>query len=136
MHDEGGDTNCVNPPPRSYGEDANAKALRRNASLPERLSWNELVSLKDKGLKFRRQHPLYPYIADFACIEARLIIELDGQSHDTQLAYDAKREAVLRSRGWKVIRFSNDDVLNNLEGVVFTIINSQKLRKMRQEANL
>jgi very-short-patch-repair endonuclease len=100
-----------------------AKDLRRHASLAEALLWRELLSLKKQtGFHFRRQHPLYPYIADFACTKTRLIIELDGASHDTRLVYDAKRDAALRNRGWTIIRFMNDDVLSNLEGVVFTIL--------------
>jgi very-short-patch-repair endonuclease len=104
-----------------------AKELREAASLPERLLWNALTELKkETGLKFRRQHPLHPYIVDFACIKQRLIIEIDGASHDARLAYDAKRETDLQNAGWKIIRFSNDAVLENLEGVVLAILNEVK----------
>src|SRR6185295_7000440 len=74
-----------------------ARQLRKEGTLVERMLWNALLPLKSQ-IKFRRQHPLHPYIADFACISAKLIIELDGQSHDYQLGYDAKRDAVLRKK--------------------------------------
>ncbi len=104
-----------------------AQELRKQATQPERLLWNALLSMKEEtGLKFRRQHPLYPYIADFACIKARLIIELDGPSHDTRLAYDAKRDATLQKMGWTILRFDNDDVVFNLENVVLAIFKKCK----------
>jgi very-short-patch-repair endonuclease len=104
-----------------------ARKLRKQSPKAERLLWNALSAIrKQTKLKFRRQHPLQPYIADFACIEARLIIELDGPSHDRRAVYDAKREIELRSRGWTVLRFSNDQVENNLNGVVLTIANQAK----------
>ena len=70
---------------------------------------------------------MHPYIADFACIKAHLIIELDGPSHDARQVYDAQREAELRSRGWTIIRFTNEDVEKNLEGVILTIM--EKIQK-------
>jgi very-short-patch-repair endonuclease len=78
---------------------------------------------KETKLKFRRQHPLHPYIVDFACVEARLIIELDDASHDTRQAYDAEREKALRKRGWTIMRFTNEEIADNLEGVILTILN-------------
>lgn len=102
-----------------------AKSLRKIGTLAERLLWNALTGMRQETkLKFRRQHPLHPYIADFACIKAKLIVELDGISHDARPVYDKERDAVLRRRGWRILRFANDDVLNNLEGVVLTILNS------------
>src|SRR5262249_54359383 len=107
--------------PREYIR--RAKDLRTTGPLCERLLWNALCELrKETGLKFRRQQPLHPYIADFACVKARLVVELDGPSHDTRLAYDAKRDFDLRKMGWVVIRFTNDDVRENLEGVVLTVV--------------
>ena len=89
----------------------------------ERLLWNALSLLKNKlGLKFRKQYPIYPYIADFACVRARLIVELDGPSHDARQVYDKKREAYLRAKGWTIIRLTNEDVRSNLESVVGIII--------------
>src|ERR1700733_16113524 len=93
--------------PREYSR--RAKQLRKGSPLPERLLWNALCELrKETGLKFRRQQPLHPYIADFACMKARLVVELDGPSHDTRLAYDAKRDLDLQKMGWTVIRFTNE----------------------------
>jgi very-short-patch-repair endonuclease len=100
-----------------------AKELRKSGPLPERLLWNALSKIKaETGLKFRRQQPLHPYIADFACMSARLIIELDGPSHDGAQAYDAQRSDELEKMDWTVLRFTNEEVLKNLEGVVAVII--------------
>jgi len=91
--------------------------------MAERLLWNTLRSLPNYlNFRFRRQHPLHPYIADFACLKRKLIVELDGYSHDFSQKYDAFRDEHLRHLGYTVLRFSNDDVLNNLEGVVATIL--------------
>jgi very-short-patch-repair endonuclease len=101
-----------------------AKELRITGPLCERLLWNALCELRNQtGLKFRRQQPLHPYIADFACMKARLVVELDGPSHDTRLAYDAKRNLDLQKMGWTVIRFTNEDVRDNLEAVIQAVIN-------------
>jgi len=72
------------------------------------------------GMRFRRQHPIGPYIGDFACPMARLIVEVDGGTHSTaaELAYDQRRDAYLRRRGWRVLRVSNLDVYRNLGGVL------------------
>ena len=106
--------------PREHN--AFAKKLRASAPLVERLLWNALREMKEQtGLKFRRQHPLHPYIVDFACVKARLIVEFDGPSHDVRRAYDVKREADICKRGWTIVRFTNDDVRKNLEGVVLAI---------------
>jgi very-short-patch-repair endonuclease len=74
------------------------------------------------GLKFRRQHPIEPYIVDFYCAEAELIVELDGRSHDTTASYDAQRSQHLQALGLTVMRVGNDDVLDNLEGVATAIL--------------
>ncbi len=100
-----------------------AKALRNGASSVERKLWRLLrVKAARKGLKFRRQCAVHPYFADFACLEARLLVELDGSSHETRLAYDQARDDDLRRRGFVIARFSNDDVLRNGEGVVAAIL--------------
>ncbi|MBV9393221.1 MAG: endonuclease domain-containing protein [Methylobacteriaceae bacterium] len=78
------------------------------------------------GMSFRRQHPIGPYVLDFYCAPARLAIELDGHQHGTDgvRAADARRTAFLRSRGVNVIRFGNQEVIENLEGVLETIWNA------------
>ena len=72
----------------------------------ERRLWS-LLRQRPEGLKFRRQHPACGFIADFACVEARLIIELDGSQHADQAAADARRTAILEAHGWQVMRFWN-----------------------------
>jgi very-short-patch-repair endonuclease len=79
--------------------------------------WSVLRSRSVGGLKFRRQHPIEPYIVDFDCAEARLIVELDGESHDGREEYDRERSDHLQSLGLTVMRVANDDVVENLEGV-------------------
>jgi len=99
-----------------------ASDLRRNTTQPERILWSILRGKSLGGLKFRRQHAVDPYIVDFYCHEARLVIELDGESHEGQQAYDARREEFLRDLGLTVFRITNDDVLDNLEGVADAIL--------------
>ncbi len=94
-----------------------AQQLRREATPAERRLWQELSSSK-LGAKFSRQMPVGPYICDFLSRTAMLVIELDGDTHATQVVHDAKRDAFLRDRGLTVLRFSNADVMGNLEGVV------------------
>ncbi|HWA43699.1 MAG TPA: endonuclease domain-containing protein [Hypericibacter adhaerens] len=74
------------------------------------------------GFKFRRQVPIGDFVADFACLHARLVIEVDGGQHDVEREKDAARTARLNARGYRVIRFWNNDVLTNLDGVVRTIV--------------
>jgi len=74
----------------------------------------------EHGLTFRRQHPIGPYVADFTCVPAHLVIEVDGDTHstDAEIAHDRRRDAFLRSKGWRVIRVWNEDVYKNLNGVL------------------
>ena len=99
-----------------------AKELRKHASFPEKRLWGILQSRKLGGLKFRRQHPVEPYIVDFYCPEAALVIEVDGKSHAGRKEYDDQRTAFLKSRGLTVLRVHNDDVLENLDGVAHAIL--------------
>ncbi|WP_010338446.1 endonuclease domain-containing protein, partial [Sphingobium yanoikuyae] len=94
-----------------------AKALRNTAPAAERLLWQQLRG-KKLGYKFSRQMPVGPYFADFLCRELKLIVELDGESHDFRLAYDAQRTEYCGAHGYQILRFSNADVMGNLEGVV------------------
>ncbi|NIK50131.1 endonuclease domain-containing protein [Variibacter gotjawalensis] len=89
----------------------------------EVLLWRYLKAHHVDGFGFRRQAPLGPFIVDFVCHEARLAIELDGETHDfaEQQRRDLMRDRWLRSRGYSILRFSNDDVLKNLEGVIASI---------------
>jgi very-short-patch-repair endonuclease len=74
------------------------------------------------GFRFRRQHPLGPYVVDFFCPTARLIVEVDGGQHAKRSATDAQRTAWLEARGYRVLRFWNNDTLSNTEGVLLTIL--------------
>ncbi len=100
---------------------ARAKELRNQATPAERLLWTALSSRKVGGYKFSRQMPIGPYFADFLCREVRLVIELDGYSHDVAQDYDAQRDAFMRVQGLTVMRFTNADILGNLDGVVQAI---------------
>ncbi len=97
-----------------------ARTMRRDPTPAERRLWLALRNRQLEGAKFRRQMPLGPFIADFYCSEARLVIELDGVSHTDSLTDDA-RDAWMRGQGIRVLRFANCDVLGNLEGVVMAI---------------
>ncbi len=95
-----------------------ARALRKEASRAERSLW-DLVRNQKAGAKFRRQHPIPPYVADFACVEAKLIVEVDGPSHrvEAQAARDARRTAFLNELGWRVLRLRDGEVLADPSGV-------------------
>ena len=84
-----------------------ARELRHNATEAEQLLWECLRSRRLAGFKFRRQTPIGRYIVDFCCVEARLIVELDGGQHQDQQGYDAARDAWLRERGFTVLRVHN-----------------------------
>ena len=85
----------------------------------EALLWSYLRRRGLNGAKFRRQHPIGPYIADFACVSAKLVVEVDGYTHWSadELAHDAKRTKFIESEGWRVLRVTNADVYNDLDGV-------------------
>jgi len=83
--------------------------------------WKHLRNRQLYNYKFRRQFPIEPYIADFACLELKLIIELDGGQHANRINYDEQRSLFLEKRGFKVIRFWNNDVIENTEGVLEAI---------------
>ncbi len=101
-----------------------AKKMRKNHTEAERILWEELRDHRlGVELKFRRQHPIDGYIVDFMCIPKRLIVEVDGGYHETeeQKAYDEERTKILNELGFEVIRFTNNDVINNLKTVLKTI---------------
>lgn len=105
---------------------AQARRLRREAPFPERLLWGRLRHGQMSGYHFRRQHVVGPYITDFYCAHARLVIELDGQSHDGRRAYDEQRTRFLEAQGLRVIRFSDDQVIHELENVLLSIARELK----------
>lgn len=102
---------------------AKARALRQNMTRAEVILWMHLRRRALDGARFRRQHPIGPYIADFTCPAAKLIVEVDGATHSTpeELAYDARRTKYLEGEGWIVIRVSNSDIYNNIDGVWRTV---------------
>ena len=97
------------------------RALRREMTLAETLLWKMLRGRSEGRLRWRRQQGIGPYILDFYCSECKLCVELDGNSHDYKFEYDEQRTAYLKAQGIKVIRFSNDQVLSCLDGVVAAI---------------
>ena len=100
-----------------------AKSLRLEMTDGERLLWQKLRG-EQLGVKFRRQHPLGAYIADFACLEPRVIVELDGAQHVDQQAYDDERDAFFKSQEFVVIRFAANLPFTDLQAVVQAIYNS------------
>src|SRR5215469_14280694 len=97
-----------------------ARRLRRDSTEAEKRLWYRLRARQIEGAKFVRQDPIGPYVVDFACRQRRLIVELDGGQHATDTR-DAVRDQWLSERGYRVLRFWNNDVLSNTEGVLETI---------------
>ena len=94
-----------------------ARKLRREMTHAESIMWRALRASRFNGLKFRRQVPIGPYVADFLSVQHRLIVELDGRPHDSeqQKAHEAKRDAYLRAKGYRVLRFSNDLIIGGCD---------------------
>jgi len=104
-----------------------ARALRYNPTEAERLLWRQLRFWQIDGYKFRRQQPLGHYIVDFVCLGKRLVVEVDGGQHaEQQMKYDSERDVWLAAQGFSVLRFWNNEVLKNIDGVKEIILN--KLR--------
>ena len=96
-----------------------ARELRKNMTKQERLLWSFLRKNQFYGYKFLRQYPMGAYIVDFVCREKKIIIEVDGGQHNQpeDIEYDLKRTEFLNSKGYKVVRFWNNDIDNNIKGV-------------------
>jgi very-short-patch-repair endonuclease len=103
-----------------------ARSLRRNMTDAERMLWKAVRNKQIAGYRFRRQYPIGIYIADFACLEKKCVIELDGGQHQTQLEQDDLRTHYLHKQGWIVLRFWNNDVLSNVSGVLSMIVSTLK----------
>ena len=95
--------------------------MRREPTEPERLLWARLRDRRLCGYKFRRQHPIGAFIADFACLECRVVVEADGEQH-LESAHDADRSERLRAQGWRVVRFWNNEVRDNQDGVAQAVL--------------
>jgi len=99
-----------------------AKRLRADMTGHEVLLWTGLRDFRAHGAKFRRQAPIGPYVADFAWLAGRLVVEVDGGQHTVETKdYDERRDTWLRSQGFEVVRIWNDEVVDNLDGVLETI---------------
>jgi len=95
----------------------NAFKLRKNLTYPEKLLW-ERLRRKQLGVRFKTQHPISNYIADFYCHQFKLVIEIDGLSHKNQLEYDENRTFKFESLGLTVVRYKNEEVLSDIEKVI------------------
>ena len=100
---------------------ARSRELRRNPTPAEQKLWARLSARQVAGTRFNRQFPIGPFICDFVSRSARLVIEADGGQHADQEEEDQKRSAYLQQRGYRVVRFWNNEVLENIDGVVETI---------------
>ena len=103
---------------RNHGRE---RRLRREQTEAERVLWQRLRDRRLLGCKFRRQHRIGPYFADFACVEAMLVVELDGSQHLTQQRHDDMRTSFLEAQGFRVLRFWNDDALRDTATVLAAI---------------
>jgi len=104
--------------PKIFGR---AKGLHRNLTEPEAKLWARLRAHRAAGVHFRNQHAIGNYVVDFCAPRQKLIIELDGSQHLEQAGYDSERTAFLQSKGYRVLRFWNNDVMNNIDSVVSVI---------------
>jgi len=111
------------PESEKYRTIRRARKLRRCMTDAELILWSRLRGRQLEGFRFRRQHPVAPYIADFACVAVKLIVEVDGGTHGTpeEVAHDRRRVRFLEAKGWTVIRCYNVDVYQNLDGVLTQI---------------
>ena len=101
-----------------------ARALRRNMTDAERLLWYNLRDRRLNGYKFRRQYPIGSFIVDFVCVKRKLIVEVDGGQHNWNKDKDANRTEYLEEKGYRVLRFWNNEVLQKIESVLNVILSS------------
>lgn len=105
-----------------------ARHLRRSETASEELLWSHLRGRRLGDFKFRRQAPIDRYVADFLCVEAKLVVEVDGPTHAGRREADAERTEVLSAMGYLVLRFNSSDVLTNIDGVLDEIFHTLELR--------
>ncbi len=115
-------------PPLPTGTLLNARRLRREMTDAERKLWQYFRAGRFDEVKFRRQHPVPPYIADFCCVAVRMIVELDGSQHSDEV--DAARTRYLESQGWRILRFWDNEVLLETEAVLDAIWNAVNERTL------
>ena len=94
-----------------------ARSLRQEETPPEDLLWLALRNGQIGGLKFRRQHPIGPYVVDFYCHGAKLVVEVDGMSHEAKALQDAAKAKLIESQGLRILRVTNEEVMRNLDAV-------------------
>ena len=117
---------------RSDSLKTKSRELRSNSTDAERLLWLQLRRRQLAGFRFRRQHPIGDFIADFVCLERRLVVEVDGGQHQTNEAYDTRRSEQMGKSGFKVVRFWNNQVFQELEAVKETILKELTDNQHRQ----
>jgi very-short-patch-repair endonuclease len=103
------------------GMSGTARILRKNPTDAERALWRRLRLRQIAGCRFRRQHPLGPYVADFVCLNRKLIVEVDGGQHAAQVTHDTERTTWLEGRGYRVVRFWDNEVLRDPDSVAEVI---------------
>src|SRR4051812_13164516 len=108
--------------PPGYEMLKRSRRLRREMTPQEKILWSQLRGRRFEGAKFRRQMWLAGYIADFACPDARLVVEADGSQHADNAEYDAQRERAVHDLGWSTLRFWNNEIAENLDGVLIAIM--------------
>lgn len=119
-------------PPRSNPKTrTRAIELRKDPTPAERKLWSAIHN-DQLGVNFRGQHAIGSYIPDFVCIEKKLIIELDGSQHLEQEEYDQERTKYLESLGYRVIRFWNNEVTNNIDGVILAILHAMEAETSKE----
>ncbi len=99
-----------------------ARAMRKDMSEPETRLWLQLRARRFEGVKFRRQKVVGKFIADFAANDPKLIIEVDGDTHDVDDLRDQERTRLLREQGYTVIRFTNQDIMRNMDGILMQLV--------------
>jgi very-short-patch-repair endonuclease len=95
-----------------------ARELRSNMTIAELKLWADIKGRQLEGVKFRRQHPISPYIVDFYAPQLKLVVEVDGDTHDEQNEYDTRRTDFLKRKGYDVLRFTNEEIHQDLIGVL------------------
>ena len=99
-----------------------ARELRQTQTHHETLMWRLLRDRRLSGYKFRRQHPIDRFFADFACVNSKLVIELDGSSHDDRQEQDFERDQFLKSQGWQTLRVRNSELVQDGNAVVLSVL--------------
>jgi very-short-patch-repair endonuclease len=111
-----------------------ARSMRKEVTEPETRLWLQLRAKQFGSVKFRRQKVIGRFIADFAANDPKLVIELDGDTHAGQEAYDARRMSAIEAEGYQVLRFTNSEMMTNLDGVLITI--AEVIEEMRSRSPL